>query len=328
MGMIERKSLWLLCLLSVGCSNLSATMPSPQQSPVAQPFETTPANTAQFSILFEKPAFQTQADLGAHHTEIRLMYTEGVVRFADAGKDYHVGLTVANPTTGGYKFVTASGLSPTAPPIRMHYRYAQNTDDPIFPAMDAATCSETISPLDVDQSYFLGKGFYETAGTGELPPDNVFLHHAATFDTPAALELPSIPFDAASQAFARVFQNIIVVKADGQAVAISPTTANPPIDQNACFIKPYLRVLSGGAGEADSAYGVLYKLVLPGGARRVDFGSIPLGKLIVDVRRFGTGNIMESYGYGQYQLNNGVSILGVGSILGFYLTTNPIQIQF
>lgn len=318
----------LTCLLS-GCASIPSSWDVfLQTQPRTSGGDTPPqALSSMTRLVINMPQeYQTQAVMGTHHTEIRLMYTEGVVRVAGENLDYHIGLT-AN-TGGGYRFNYGVGLTSATPPIHMRYQSALTADDPVFSGRTAATSDVAINPTNVDDSYLLGMGIYKTFIPGaDQPAQDVFDNTFETCNTVAETGSPLMLFDQTNQAFVNIFKGIKVTKADNSTASISPIATAPAITSASCFIVPVSRRLVGGASNQYTATALYYRLVVPGGTKQIDFGTIPLGRMVVDVRRYSDQYRIQSYGYGQWQLKDNLQVLDVGELLGSTMTDTPVVIS-
>jgi hypothetical protein len=172
----NRKSLYAivsLALLGTGCS----AIPFQSATSVDAPKITSNAATSEpqcadvtVNILPNRTVqgagdFNTDSD---GYIEMRLMYTEGVVRFD--GTDYHIGLDSDGAI--GYKFNIASP-SFNLVPLRYHDAGTHKQEYPYIPSIAAAPsseCANTATESLLIGAYYLGAGIYTFPASPETDP--------------------------------------------------------------------------------------------------------------------------------------------------------------
>jgi hypothetical protein len=104
------------------------------------------------------------------------------------------------------------------------------------------------------------------------------------------------------------------------------TSIDPKIAAASGVTAPYIQAVSKDLIAPDGttiAKGAVYfKLTLPATVKEVKFPSLPLGRLVVDVRKLSADKVVSSYSYGQFMLAPTGNTLAVGDITGSISTEN------
>jgi hypothetical protein len=82
----------------------------------------------------------------------------------------------------------------------------------------------------------------------------------------------------------------------------------------------------GPSGETAKA--VYYKLVVPPKTLSVKFPNLPLGRLVLDVRKYNAKKIPGNYGYRQFMLAPSGNEFSVDEIANIVSTNDPVSIVF
>jgi hypothetical protein len=268
---------------------------------------------------------------GSYSTVIKLMYTEAYMRVGNY--DYHIGLD-QNAETKGQKlnFGTPLVATESGSPVHFYYASAPSADDPIFSTLNTATCSDPAANPASDSvdtgAYFLGPGIYRFPASGSTPVDIMFENASnssfvsatsslATFSSPADQQMLNVRpcFESLDSLFLNIFQDLQVVTLSGIAYTLPVLTSVPSSIGNG-YILVNNRTIKTQKYGGSSYTATYYKIVLPGtnGISEIRFPCLPLGRLVVEIRRYNDIFTLGSYGYGQFLLKPTNNVLDVGEI--------------
>lgn len=294
-----------------------------QTNPVAGSLNVSSVPAAHFVINFNQPAGYATKAAGDHHVELRIMYTEAVVRAADFNTDYHIGLAAG---TNAYKFNYAATTPVLGAQINsLYYKAGQLvTDDPIFADLQVPASSDSINPATASANYILDAGIYATAA-GSTSSIDMFEDPTATssiacYSKADDVLSAKVLISAAEGMFTNLFSKAIVTKSGGATasfVTTLPTLNALPYTGNPAKATVTRILNKVGASATTTTNTLYYKFILPAGVQSIDLGTMPLGRVIIDYRSYeGDGSQVSKYGYGQFLLAPNNNTLDINAMSG------------
>lgn len=282
------------------------------------------------------------------YVEMRMMYTEGVVRCE--GVDYHIGLDSDGAT--GYK-LNIGTPSFNIIPVRYYNASPSRPEYPILPNISAlpSTLQANVATNSVlDGAYYLGRGIYTFPAFTETDPafdilwydpadpnnsNYGYYNYRNDVTSYGSLSDPglanaSASITAAANSFKTVFQGTSIVYRPNMAL---PATASAVINPSLNLVS--LNMTGNGAMQAvayaltgpdgTKAKAVYYKLLISPKVQSVKFPHLPLGRLVLDVRRYNSSKVLGNYGYRQFMLAPYGNELSVDEIANI-VSLDPVSI--